>query len=33
MWKEQILYGIGEDPDLKNLVKPKIFIKKHVRNH
>jgi len=28
MWKEQILSGIGEDPD-----KPKIFIKKKVRNH
>jgi len=28
MWKEQILSGIGEDPD-----KPKIFIKKKVTNH
>jgi len=28
MLKEQILSGIGEDPD-----KPKIFIKKNVRNH
>jgi len=28
MWKAQILYGIGEDPD-----KPKIFIKINVRNH
>jgi len=28
MWKEQILSGIGEDPD-----KPKIFVKKDVRNH
>jgi len=28
MRKEQILSGIGDDPD-----KPKIFIKKNVRNH
>jgi len=28
MWKEQILSGIGENPD-----KPKIFIKKNIRNH
>jgi len=28
MWNEQILSGIGEDPD-----KPKIFTKKNVRNH
>jgi len=28
MWKEQILSGIGEDPD-----KPKIFMKQTVRNH
>jgi len=28
MWKEQILSGIGEDPD-----KPNIFIKNNVRNH
>jgi len=28
MKKEQILSGIGEDPD-----KPKIFIMKNVRNH
>ena len=30
-WKEQILSGIGEDR--KNPDKPKIFIKKNVRNH
>jgi len=28
MWKEQILSGIGEDPD-----KPKIFTNKNERNH
>jgi len=28
MRKEQILSGTGEDPD-----KPKIFVKKNVRNH
>jgi len=28
MWKEQILSGIGEDPD-----KPKVFVKKNGRNY
>jgi len=28
MWKQQILSGIGEDPD-----KSKVFIKKNIRNH
>jgi len=32
MWKEQILSGIGEDR-IKNPDKPKIFIKKNIRNH
>jgi len=30
-WKEQILSGIGKDRE--NPDKPKIFIKKNVRNH
>ena len=33
MWIEQILSGIGEDPDPENLDKPRIFIKNNVTNH
>jgi len=33
MWKEQILSGIGEDPDSKIRINRRFFIKKNVRNH